>query len=122
MSEAVALAEPQGHQRTFIEAGPVAHRVLRRLLDADPTPTVRRLVDGCDQDGASTASVRDPGLSPRELLVLGYLPSRLTNAEIADALYVSLNTVKTHLRRIYKRLGVTSRRQAVEAGERLGLL
>ena len=57
----------------------------------------------------------------RELVVLSYLPSRLTNAEIAAQLYVSLNTLKTHLRNIYRKLGVSGRREAIEAAERLGL-
>jgi LuxR family maltose regulon positive regulatory protein len=63
-----------------------------------------------------------PALSGRELLVLSYLPSRLSNGEIAAELYVSLNTVKTHLRSIYRRLGVSGRRAAVERATALGLV
>jgi LuxR family maltose regulon positive regulatory protein len=123
LAEAVALAEPQGHVRVFVEAGPDAHRVLHRLFDAAPTTYLRRLVDACDRPTTPTGPDQNgAGLSPRELLVLGYLPTRLSNAEIAEVLYVSLNTIKTHLRKIYQRLGVSGRRQAVEAAERLGLL
>jgi LuxR family maltose regulon positive regulatory protein len=121
--DAVALAEPQGHVRVFVEAAAEVHRLLGWLLETEPTPYLHRLVEACERPGAM-AGVAHSGadLSPRELLVLGYLPTRLSNAEIAEVLYVSLNTVKTHLRRIYQRLGVSGRRQAVEAAERLGLL
>ena len=123
LRDAVALAEPQGHVQVFVGAGAAAHRVLRRLLEGEPTPFLRRLVDACDSPAAAGGpSQTGVDLSPRELLVLGYLPTRLSNAEIAEVLYVSLNTVKTHLRRIYQRLGVSGRRQAVEAAELLGLL
>jgi LuxR family maltose regulon positive regulatory protein len=123
MRAAVALAEPQGHVRVFVEAGAEAHRLLRWLLEDQPTPYLARLVEACDRS-TSVAGEAHGGadLSPRELLVLGYLPTRLSNAEIAEVLYVSLNTIKTHLRRIYQRLGVSGRREAVEAAERLGLL
>jgi ATP/maltotriose-dependent transcriptional regulator MalT len=46
----------------------------------------------------------------------------MTNEEISQALYVSVNTVKTHLRSTYKKLGVRSRREAIATGRRLGLL
>lgn len=53
-------------------------------------------------------------LSRREREVLGYLRSSLTTAEIAEALFVSANTVKTHQRAIYRKLGVSSRREAIK--------
>jgi LuxR family maltose regulon positive regulatory protein len=56
----------------------------------------------------------------RELLVL--LPTRMTNDDIALQLYVSVNTVKTHTRSIYRKLGVPNRRAAVTRAENLGLL
>ena len=61
-------------------------------------------------------------LTERERIVLGYLPSRLSNAEIAAELDLSLNTVKTHLKHIYRKLGTNGRNDAIEAAERLGLL
>lgn len=61
-------------------------------------------------------------LSERETTVLRYLASRLTNQEIAAALFVSLNTMKSHLRNVYRKLGVTSRAEAVEAGRRLRII
>ncbi|MET7278883.1 LuxR C-terminal-related transcriptional regulator [Kribbella sp. NPDC005582] len=61
-------------------------------------------------------------LSPSELRVLRYLPTNLTRPEIAGELLVSLNTVNTHIRRIYAKLGATDRRTAVERGRELRLL
>jgi LuxR family transcriptional regulator, maltose regulon positive regulatory protein len=61
-------------------------------------------------------------LSRSELRVLRYLPTNLTRREIADELSVSLNTVDTHIRRIYAKLGTADRTAAVERGRELRLL
>jgi LuxR family transcriptional regulator, maltose regulon positive regulatory protein len=61
-------------------------------------------------------------LTAGELAVLRELPSRLTQQEIAAARSVSVNTVKTHLRAIYRKLDVEGRREAVEAARRRGLI
>jgi LuxR family maltose regulon positive regulatory protein len=61
-------------------------------------------------------------LSPSELRVLRYLPTNLTRPEIAGELSVSLNTVNTHIRRIYAKLGATDRSSAVQRGRELRLL
>ena len=61
-------------------------------------------------------------LSERELAVLRLLATRLSQREIASQLFVSFNTVKTHARSIFTKLGVSSRAEAVERGRELGLL
>jgi LuxR family transcriptional regulator, maltose regulon positive regulatory protein len=61
-------------------------------------------------------------LSEGELRVLRYLPSHLSTPEIGAELYLSLNTVKTHMRHIYAKLGVHGRTEAVERARELGLL
>jgi LuxR family transcriptional regulator, maltose regulon positive regulatory protein len=61
-------------------------------------------------------------LSPSELRVLRYLPTNLTRPEIAGELSVSLNTVNTHIRRIYAKLGATDRSSAVQRGREQRLL
>jgi LuxR family maltose regulon positive regulatory protein len=70
-----------------------------------------------------TAHGGDAGpLSDRELTVIRYLASRLTIREIAAEIFVSTNTVKTHVKRIYIKLGVSSRREAIAEARRLGVL
>ena len=61
-------------------------------------------------------------LSPREVTVLRFLSSRLTQHEIADDLFVSMNTLKSHIRSLYQKLGVQSRVAAVENGRAAGLI
>jgi LuxR family maltose regulon positive regulatory protein len=61
-------------------------------------------------------------LSGREQAVLSYLPTMLTTAEIAKEMFVSINTVKTHLKSIYRKLDVTRRRDAVHRARTLHLL
>jgi len=61
-------------------------------------------------------------LSERELEVLKLLGTELSGPEIADRLSVSLNTVRTHTKNIYSKLGVSSRRAAIRRAEELGLL
>jgi LuxR family transcriptional regulator, maltose regulon positive regulatory protein len=61
-------------------------------------------------------------LSPAELRVLSYLPSGLTADEIAGELYLSANTVRTHIRHIYAKLDAHNRGQAVARARELGLL
>jgi DNA-binding CsgD family transcriptional regulator len=61
-------------------------------------------------------------LSERELTVLRYLASRLDGTEIASALFLSVNTVRSHVKAIYRKLGVNSRADAVREGHALGLI
>ncbi len=61
-------------------------------------------------------------LTERELLMLRFLPSHLTNAEIARECHMSVNTVKAHLKNIYAKLGVSTRAATVERTRLLGLL
>jgi LuxR family maltose regulon positive regulatory protein len=61
-------------------------------------------------------------LSPRERTVLRYLPTMMSNQEIASELCVSVNTVKTHLKAVYRKLDVPDRREAVRRARTLDLL
>jgi len=61
-------------------------------------------------------------LSERELTVLKYLATRLTTREIAAELYVSMNTLRTHIKNIYRKLGVDSRAAAADAARTAGIL
>jgi LuxR family maltose regulon positive regulatory protein len=82
------------------------HRTERRLSGAP-----RRPLDGQPLD-----------LTERELAVLRLLPGGLSQREIADALYVSLNTIKSHTKSIYRKLSVNTRDAAVSRGRELGLV
>jgi LuxR family transcriptional regulator, maltose regulon positive regulatory protein len=76
------------------------------------------------QPGSSSAGpprLREP-LSQAEARVLRYLPTKLSAPEIADEMYLSVNTVKTHMRHLYDKLGVHRRHEAVEQARALGLL
>lgn len=67
-------------------------------------------------------AVADLGLSKRELEVLGLLSAGHSNQEIANRLFVSVNTVKTHTSRLFEKLEVNRRTQAIEKGKRMQLI
>jgi LuxR family maltose regulon positive regulatory protein len=123
---ALAAAEPD---RLIF---PFAMTEAAELLDALPrheTAHGALLADIVDLlRGASAPSVdrerlSQPGeLSPSELRVLRYLPTNLTRPEIARELYVSINTVNTHVRNIYSKLGARDRSSAVHRARELRLL
>jgi LuxR family transcriptional regulator, maltose regulon positive regulatory protein len=96
---------------------PVVHR---RVPRPDRDPTVR-VEDGPNPVETGAAIVQVEGMTHRELDVLRMLPSA-TNVEIAADLYVSVNTVKTHLKSIYRKLGVASREGASHRARALGLI
>jgi LuxR family maltose regulon positive regulatory protein len=70
---------------------------------------------------ASSEGLVDP-LTDRELEILSYLPSRYTNAEMAQRCYVSVNTIKTHMTHIYRKLDVANRSSAIRRAQDLGVL
>jgi LuxR family maltose regulon positive regulatory protein len=132
LGDALALAEPGGFIRLFVDEGPLMARLLhealahvverayiRRLLAAFPvveahqttTPPLR---------GAEFEWVEP--LSEREREVLHLIAEGLSNQEVAARLYLSLHTVKVHARNIYAKLGVTNRTQAVARGRALGIV
>ena len=80
----------------------------------------------CAEQGASFSNGKAPTLveplSVRDRDLLGHLPTHLSQREIAATMYVSLNTVKSHTAAVYRKLGVTSRSQAVRAARLHGLL
>jgi LuxR family transcriptional regulator, maltose regulon positive regulatory protein len=122
---ALALAEPHGLYRPFVDGGQAARSALAVLIrPVHPgAAAAARILQRFDTRPARSAevSVTMP-LTGSELAVLRFLPSHMTNQEIAEALFLSINTVKTHLRSVYRKLGVTTRRQAISAAGRLGLL
>ncbi len=102
----------------------------RELLTRCPEPgtLAPRLVEQSETslrlvvDLSGARPVVTDELTAREQSVLGLLPSGLSAREIGDELGISRDTVKTHTKRIYQKLGVSSRRSAVARGRELGLL
>jgi two-component system, NarL family, response regulator LiaR len=68
------------------------------------------------------ARVKELGITPREHEILGLIAQGLSNREIGEKLFVSENTVKTHSSRLFEKLGVNRRVQAVQRGRELGLI
>jgi two-component system, NarL family, response regulator LiaR len=66
--------------------------------------------------------MKESGLTPREIEILGLIASGLSNREIAARLFVSENTVKTHSSRLFEKLGAKRRTQAVQFGKAAGLI
>ena len=123
IAEAATLAETEALLGPFTDS-PRSLSLLRTAAPARPLRHLRPLLDRApDADRRATANVQlvEP-LTVRELGVLAYLPSRLTNGEIAAALYISVNTLKTHLRSIYRKLAVDDRDAAVARASSVGLL
>jgi LuxR family maltose regulon positive regulatory protein len=126
--EALRLARPEGLRRPFFESGPVLLALIsgdeRRSgstwLHSEPGPSADvpvRHASAAEPAGQIVAQ-----LTPRELDVLRCLNELLSTDEIAEKLFVSVNTVRTHVRNILSKLGVTRRSAAVRAARKLGLI
>ncbi len=124
MMAAAGLAAPEHLVRVFLEEGPAVARLARAAAESLGTESGIALSVALGSPSSSRAASRQPAviLTERELLVLRFLPSHLTNAEIARECLMSVNTVKAHLKNIYAKLGVSSRAETVERARLLGLL
>jgi ATP/maltotriose-dependent transcriptional regulator MalT len=124
VARAVELAAPEGLIRAFLEESPAVVRMARSVAESVGTETATKfaLALGAPPRVRSTTSQSAGLLSEREATVLRFLPTRLSNAEVATECFMSVNTVKTHLKGIYTKLGVSSRSQAVDRARLLGLL
>lgn len=124
---ALTIADEHRFVRSLLVGGDPLDDALRRVLRRAPNGSHRHelgqhlharvpLPKTADHAGAPFSP------STRELEILRYLATGLSNREIAAQLYISLNTMKTHVRSLYRRLGASSRSQAVAAGRARGLL
>ena len=125
LARALALAEPEGYVQVFLDEGAPMRALLVafRPSAARLCPFVDRLL-GIEAEEAAAGerqSIVEP-LSEREQEVLRLLRTPLTQPEIADRLYVSVNTIRSHVKHIYEKLGVHGRTEAVERAQKLGLL
>ncbi|MEV6693911.1 LuxR C-terminal-related transcriptional regulator [Micromonospora sp. NPDC051196] len=129
LEQALDLAADDGYRRPFTRAEPGLRHLLTAHLDTGTAhwPMVSELVRAVDVpaepalSGTSAAPLDEP-LTERELTILRYLQSILSNVEIAAELSVSVNTVKTHVRNIYRKLDATRRRDAVRRARELHLI
>ena len=127
IERALDLAEPRGYSNAILRHGAPVRSLLRRRIAGG---TAHRAFAGdllsvLEQEPATRRASGDPLLEPlseRELTVLRFLPTMMSNAEIASEMFVSVNTVKTHLKHIYRKLDVSERRDAVRRGRDLHLL
>lgn len=125
LTRALTLAEPEGYVRVFIDEGPLMTALLEAATKHSVAPAyVARLLAAAGKpvDPMTKAQGLIDPLSGRELDVLRLLGGDLGGPEIAGELVVSLNTVRTHTKNIYAKLGVNNRRAAVHRGEELGLM
>jgi len=136
LKEALALAQTEGYQRLFLDEGEAMATLLRSVLpDVKEEPLltyVRTLLlnfaqERQDRSGQSVSPPALPGLlieplSPQEQRVLRLLAAGRSNPEIAQELVVSVNTVKTQVQSIYRKLNVKSRWEAREVARHLKLL
>ena len=128
LAQAVALAEPGGVIRVFVDLGPRMAALLHQLAAqrVGPAGFIATLLAAFPAARGPAPALRQPGLieplSERELEVLALLAQRLTNKEIARALSISPMTVKRHSSNIYQKLAVGGRREAVAKAAALGLV
>jgi LuxR family maltose regulon positive regulatory protein len=99
-----------------------AHRILARYPDAGVLPARLREVEHMTDASAVPVGLAATPLTPAEMRVLRYLPTHLSFEAIAEELIVSRNTVKTQAIAAYRKLGVSSRAEAVAQSRELGLL
>ena len=125
LERALDLAEPEGFVLPFVIA-PVQELLesLPRHRTAHSTllRTIRDVLAGCPAPRRDEPTPLLDELSEAELRVLRYLPSNLKAPEIAAELFVSTNTIRTHVRHIYAKLGAHGRAEAVARARGLGLL
>ncbi len=134
LRKALMLAEPEGYVRLFLDEGVPMVQLLHEAVAREIAPgyTAKLLAAFEAQGRQSSAASLSPAaavslpliepLSQRELELLRLLKTDLSGPEIANELVIALSTVRTHTKRIYDKLNVTTRRAAVKRGEELGLI
>jgi LuxR family maltose regulon positive regulatory protein len=124
LDRAFAIVARNGYRRLFVDCGRPVQPLLRHYVACShpfrllASQQLERLHS--DQVTDQRAIVET--LTERELTVLRYLPTMLSNREIAAEMYFSVNTVKTHLKSIYRKLDVTRRRDAVDRARALSII
>ncbi|MBK7316844.1 LuxR C-terminal-related transcriptional regulator [Candidatus Villigracilis affinis] len=131
LQHALALAEPEGYVRMFLDEGPSMMQLLReasaREIMPDYTDKLLAAFEAEKRksedkpDLPPTQPLIDP-LSQRELKILQLIAQGLSNREIGERLFLALDTIKGHNRKIFDKLQVQSRTEAIARARELGLL
>ncbi len=132
LKQALELGQMHGFQRIFLDECETLVPLLQELRQQDSSlkgDYLDRLIFACQQTDVDRALlVQHPSglviesLSEREIEVLRYLSTHLTSNEIADNLYIAASTVRSHIKNIYTKLGVHSRKEAVTRAQELDLI
>jgi len=129
LSDALALAEPAGCIRLFVDAGPtMAHLLARALAPAASSAYTAQVLAACHAEQQDHQALFSPArqliepLSERELEVLHLVAQGLSNQEVSERLFLALDTVKGHNRKIFSKLQVQRRTEAVARARELGLI
>jgi LuxR family maltose regulon positive regulatory protein len=133
LTNALKLAEPGGFMRVFLDHGDRIFELLKYAHRTIEEPILRTYLDRLI--GAFSIKTEEPSpitlslqkepsepLSERELEVLQLLSSSLSSTEMASELSISVNTLRSHLKSIYAKLGAHSRYEAIARAKELGLL
>jgi LuxR family maltose regulon positive regulatory protein len=120
LREALELAAATGIRAPLLHLPALAPAL--RLYAGDLGGEQGSALELLDRISHSNGRVSVEALTEREITVLRYLPTLMSNAEMAGAMHLSVNTVKTHLKAVYRKLGVDGRRHAVVRGRELELL
>ena len=123
MHRALDLASQHDLVAAFLRAGPEVTRLISDL-PGTPTPFRATVLERASllRRARSSSPELAEQLTDRELEILAYLPTRMTNIELAARCYVSPNTIKTHMAHIYRKLAVPNRNSAVARAQDLGLI
>jgi LuxR family maltose regulon positive regulatory protein len=119
LERALQLAAPGGYKQVFLDEGAPMVQLLR--LAAERGIEAARSLLAAEPRGTTAHALLDP-LSARELDVLRMLESERSQSEIARELYISVNTVRSHVKHIYDKLDVHARHEAIDRARELGVL
>ncbi len=122
LTKAMAVAESHSLVESFVRLGPTIPRMVSELPGPHSAFQERVIRRAQAFTSPSRGSELAEALTDRELEILSYLPSRLTNTELADQFYVSVNTIKTHMAHIYRKLGAANRNSAISRAREIGIL